>query len=167
MDPFKGKNPFENMGNMNQNPFSSDYLDQVKEMMDQYNSVLNEDFWTNMNGMGNPKKRKKMSGFPVEMWESDDQLFVLAYIPGVRETRQVKTSFISEKKINIKSKLLSEQPPTAKRQLATEMSDSFTERDVILPYEVESDNYSINVEKGITTLIFSKVDSNENVPFDF
>lgn len=166
MDPFKSRNPFENMGEMNQNPFSSSYLDQVKEMMEQYNSVLNEEFWDNVHGMGNQKKKRKMRSFPIEMWESDDELFVLAHIPGVKETRQVKTSFLSEKKVKVKAKLLSDQPPTAKRQLATELSDLF-ERDVTLPYTVESDNYSIHVDEGITTIIFGKVDSFVNVPFDF
>lgn len=164
MDPFMGKNPFSNMGMMNQHPFASDYLDQVQEAMEQYNSVFNDEFWSNVDNVGNQNRARKMTSFPIEMWESDKELFVLAHIPRVKETRQVKISFLSKKRIKIKAKLLSDQPETSKRQLVSELSDPSIERDVTLPYAVKSDSYSTFVDEGVTTLIFEKM---EPVPFDF
>ncbi|MFC4556857.1 hypothetical protein ACFO3D_01385 [Virgibacillus kekensis] len=166
MDPFKSKNPFGEMGNINHNPLSAEYLDQIKEMMEQYNSVLNEEFWNNIQGISN-RGRKKMEGFPIELWESDEELFIQAYIPGVKDTRRIKVSFLSDKKLKIKATQKSEQPTTAKRQLASDFTDSHIERYVKLPYEVETDNYSIHTEAGIVTLIFNKIHRGVKVPFDF
>jgi HSP20 family molecular chaperone IbpA len=168
MDPFKNKSLFGNMGQMNQHPFSTEHLNQIKEMVEQYNSVLNEEFWSSINGMGNQKGSKKWSTFPIDMWESDDELFVLAYIPGIKETNQVKTSFMTERKIRIKGQVAFSQPPSTTRQLASELPNNILQRDLTLPYPVESDNYSVHLEEGVTTLILKKSDTTEiNVPFDF
>ncbi|MFZ3579866.1 Hsp20/alpha crystallin family protein [Virgibacillus sp. DJP39] len=166
MDPFQGNNPFGNLGKMNAQQFPTDYLEQVKDAMEQYNSVFNQEFWNNINGIGANKRHNKRQHFPIEIWESDKELFVLAYIPGIKETRQVKAAFLSEEKMKIKAKLESEQPLTAIRKLDTELSKVLVERDIILPYPVKSDNYTVHVDQGVTTLIFEKINPFENTPFD-
>lgn len=57
LDPFNGKNPFEHTGPMSQNPFSTDYLEQIKEMIDQYNAVLTDDFWRSIHGLKNQQRK--------------------------------------------------------------------------------------------------------------
>ncbi|MDA7025094.1 hypothetical protein PJ311_00555 [Bacillus sp. CLL-7-23] len=51
-------------------------------MVKQYHSLLNDDFWSNIHGLGT-SRRKKTQTIPVEIWENDKNLFLSIVAPGL------------------------------------------------------------------------------------
>lgn len=162
MDPFGGKNPFGSF----ERGFSEEYFEDIRKMVDRYTNILNDDFWNSVNGMERKIKEQSFSRIPIEIWESDDQLFILAFVPSISKTKQVKAIINAPDQMTIEANLSPLQPPNATNRLFSELTHQKMTRQIQLPCEVDQNNHQVYVEKGLAIFSLNKDENQLDISFN-
>jgi HSP20 family molecular chaperone IbpA len=140
--------------------FTQQYLTDMKGMMKQLNQSLNEGFWENLRNITAPAAHLNSTNqppFPIEIWETDDQYYLLAGIPGLKSVRDIRVSFIDSKTVLIRAK----PPMLVPAQHAVNLHSDFQktapfERKINLPGPVRKKSYTSSYNQGVFTMQFSK-----------
>lgn len=148
---------------------SPDYFLELKKMVQQYNEILSDDFWRNLQNM-NRRKRQNQPVVPIEIWENEQHLILLIVMPGM-DVNNIKITYHSPKHITFQSKLKTIQPPEAHNLLHSELPRYTLNRDIELPIPVKPDQHSISTNRdGVVTCTFTKEEIRQNqiqIPLDF
>lgn len=165
MDFFKQKDGFP-FNAMPQPEFTPERIHELKKMVKQYHSVLNDDFWSDIHGLGT-SKRKSEPMIPIELWESDQNVCLSIIAPGLSDLNQAKVFFHNDQLLTLKIKIHSIKPTSGNQLIYSDLPQQAYEREIFLQKSVKTANYSKNYENGILTYTFKKSDDELNIPFDF
>jgi HSP20 family molecular chaperone IbpA len=135
-----------------------DHFNNIKEMMKQYKQVLNDDFWKEMsNPHSNMAKQKKgLKHIPIEIWETDKIYQVLAFIPGIKNQKQVEINFTGDNVLVLSVKKPSRNSYTYGTLVYSELENQNMHRNIKLPIPVITDSYTMSYENGILKVILKK-----------
>lgn len=158
--------------------FSPEYLNQIKTMVKQYNSVMTDDFWGDLNGLtGGYKKEKAIQMLPIEIWENKDSLYLSMIVPGLEGLKDAKLFFENDQVVILKINSPSYKPAGAEILLRSETPQQMYERQIKLGKPVKTTDYSSSYQGGILTYTFAKIQGSWNdqvnsqneleIPFDF
>ncbi|RSK27534.1 hypothetical protein EJF36_11960 [Bacillus sp. HMF5848] len=167
MDFFNQKNGFPfNM--MPQQQFNPEQLHSIKQMVKQYNTIINDEFWGDVHGLAAAKNTRETPNVPIEIWENDKYLFVTVIIPNLTDLKHVKIFFKNNQRFTLKIKMPSYKPEGAVTLLASNCPQRVFEKEVSLKKPVNTSDYSYSYEGGILLYTFQKA-ANEtlDIPFDF
>src|SRR5699024_11985365 len=81
-----------------QNQFTPEHLHHIKQMVKQYHSLLNEDFWKNIYGLS---KQHTLQMLHIEIWESKNSLFLSIIFSGLANMNEATLDFHSEQVVTI------------------------------------------------------------------
>lgn len=137
-----------------QNQFTPEHLHHIKQMVKQYNSLLNEDFWQNIYGLS---KQHTLQVLPIEIWESNDSLFLSIVAPGLSDMNEAALEFHSDQEVTLTVKANSLKPVNADQLLKSELPQQTYKREIFLPKRVDPFDYSSSYERGVITYVFIKV----------
>lgn len=168
MSEFNNKNnPFSYLNYGQQ--FSPDYLNNIKEMVNNFNSVLNDDFWNDVNQFtGMNQKRQKKDLVPIEIWENETYYYVNLLVPGLVDASDTSVHFFSDQRIGIKARVSANQPVGAKALVLSEFPQTFFKKEINLPQPVNGERYTKNLENNILLLTLEKKEDNSiELPFNF
>lgn len=167
MDFFKQKNGFPFQA-MPQPQFDPESMLELRKMVKQYHSILNDDFWGDIHGLGT-SKRKQVQLIPVEIWDSEQNIYLTIIAPGLKDLNHTKIFFHNDQVLTLKIKHHSIKPPGAHALLTSELPQDMYEREIFLPKAVVTSDYSSSYEAGILTYVFKKAndESELEIPFDF
>jgi HSP20 family molecular chaperone IbpA len=171
------ENGMPKMGNQTLNPFnqtqSLQQLKAVKQMVKEYQSVLNDEFWDGLKGINS---KKKVTILPIEIWEDETNIYLFVVAPGLDSLKNAKIEFEAKNLLRLKVKGHSLKPTSGHAKFSfSEMPVNEYERDIDLPVKVDAD-YSASYEEGVLSYTFQKIKSNppeqkeENkahIPFNF
>ncbi|MFC4321535.1 Hsp20/alpha crystallin family protein [Litchfieldia salsa] len=167
-------NPMEFFNKKDGFPFSAipqsqinpESLHEMKKMVKQYHSMLNDDFWGDIQGLGSNKK-KQSQRIPVEIWESDENIYLLIVAPGLTSINHTKIEFNTDQLLTLKMKLKSLRPNRAMSLLSSELPQNTYVREISLKRSVKTTDYTSSYEDGVLTYTFKKVSDELDIPFDF
>ncbi|WP_170287612.1 hypothetical protein [Aquibacillus halophilus] len=165
MDFFKQKDGFPFNG-MPQPEYSPEKIYEMKKMVKQYQSVLNDDFWGDIHGLGTNKK-KKVQMIPYEIWENDQNYYLSVICPGLQDRNHAKIFFHNDQVLTLKIKHHSIKPIGAVALVSSDLPQKPYEREIFLQKSVVTSDYSSTYENGILTYTFKKVNDEFEIPFDF
>ncbi|QOR67404.1 hypothetical protein IM538_04485 [Cytobacillus suaedae] len=166
MDFFNRKDGGYPFYSMPQPEFTPENMHDLKKKIRQYQSVLNEEFWGDIQGLGT-RKRNKIQIIPIEIWESDENVFLLVAAPGLSTINHAKIIFQNDQILTLKIKTHSMKPAGAHTILDTEFPQHSYEREIFLKVSVITSDYSSSYEDGVLTYVFRKVKDTLDIPFDF
>lgn len=127
-------------------------MQQIQQLLDRLNTT--------------EKNVKKASpSFPIQMWENDHHIYVLAGIPGLRNGNEVKVHFIDPTHLLLQAKAMIHRP---ERNCHMIYSDFITnnERVIELSQPVSSKTYSTQYTNGLYMLILNKLEENIEISLD-
>ncbi|WP_078544548.1 Hsp20 family protein [Litchfieldia alkalitelluris] len=165
MDFFNKKDgfPFNAMPQSEINPKS---ILEMKKMVKQYHSLLNDDFWGDIHGLRTSKK-KQTQMIPVEIWEDVKHIYLCIVAPGLPSMKYAKIHFNTDQILTLKVKSHSLKPSQAVTLLSSDLPQQYYEREIPLPKSVKMSNYTSSYEDGVLTYTFIKEDNELEIPFDF
>lgn len=149
------------------NPFSQEHLEAIKGMVEQYNQVLTDDFWQNIYGLNVNRNHRSLNFIPVDIWETVDQFYVIAAIPGIRDTSNIKISFPESQKVMIKCKFSSFRPRKSSSPITKELPKDMLQREIRLPYPVKTRSHTSSYHNGVLKLVLTKDDPDLDIPLEF
>lgn len=145
--------PSGDFGDFFQNQFTPEHLHHIKQMMKQYHSLLNEDFWKNIYGLS---KQHTLQVLPIEIWESKESLFLSIIVPGLANMNEATLDFHSEQEVTITVKANSIKPVNAEQLLKSELPQQTYQREILLPKRVDPFDYTSSYERGVITYVLIK-----------
>lgn len=152
-------NPFDFFNNNQSFPFkmhpqfSPEYLQDIRQMVKQYQAMFNEDFWKNISNLN---QNGEIQRLPIEIWENDDFIFLMVIAPGLNDLDETDVYFQSDQLLTLFIKSHTVKPETATVLLKSELPKGNYEREIYLPKPVKTMDYSVSQENGILTYIFKK-----------
>ncbi|WP_102346185.1 Hsp20/alpha crystallin family protein [Bacillus sp. Marseille-P3661] len=146
--------------------FSPEYLQEIRNMVKQYNSVFNSEFWGTVHGL-NTLKGRNLRIFPFELWECDEFLYLCLVVPGLSKIDDVKLNFHSHQIVSFKVKQRSMKPGGAKNLLKSELPQKEYEREIHLKTPIQTTDFSASYEDGVLVYTFKKVEAQLDIPADF
>lgn len=156
--------------NMHNHKQSLQHLQEIKNMMKEYRTVIDEEFWGGVNGL----RKQKPIGLPVELWESKKHVYLLILAPGLKSIKQAKIEFKSSKLLEFKVESHSIKPEKDLLLVYSELPVDKYEREIQLSSPIIIGKYSSSFENGIITYTFFKDKSEHtaqtkqiNIPFNF
>jgi HSP20 family molecular chaperone IbpA len=170
---FKHNDPFTPINNHpfshHQEHYPKDYLKQIKGMMDKYNQYMDGHFWQTINNLQSVSKLKEesMNHIPIEIWETDEQYYLLAYLPGLKKKEDIRLLFEDNETLLLRAKISSLQPAVRSTKLHSEFPNQVLKRKVTFPESVSTKSYSISYNEGIVSVTLQKKEENLDIPFDF
>ncbi|WP_186576654.1 Hsp20/alpha crystallin family protein [Aquibacillus kalidii] len=173
----QNNDPFSFMNQMNNGQFSPQYLDNIREMVKNFNSVLNEDFWKDIQGFtgsGNNQRRnpRQRELVPCEIWENEENYYISILIPGLTTASNAYLHFYNDQKLMIKAQASPIQPTGAKSLIATDFPHQTVEKEIDLPGPIRIEQYTKSFEHNILHIVLEKKQDtsqsdNFTIPFDF
>jgi HSP20 family molecular chaperone IbpA len=177
LQPNRGESP---QGGSASSPLSPNFnFGQLNTMMDRLNMFLNNDLMRQMYNMqantpnfsntqhANPEQKVQQNrNVPIQIWENNQQIYVLASLPGLKNSEDVKVTFLDDKRIRLRAKANTNRPERNSRMVQSEFPKSVIERDIELPQPVSTTSYSANYQDGLYTLTLHKLDEEYEIPFD-
>lgn len=146
--------------------FNPEQIHEYKKMVKHYHSFLNDDFWGDIHGLGTSKK-KNVQLIPIEVWESEEHLYLSIISPGLPDLNHAKIIFHNDQALTLKIKTRSTRPIGAVTLLSSELPQHSYEREIFLQKSVITSDYSSSYEGGVLTYTFKKADDELEIPFDF
>lgn len=158
-------------------PMGSPYsMLQLQEMMERLNHFLSNDLmrymynlqahnpnFTTMPSRDTPKPAEVTKQMPIQLWETEQHMYVLASIPGQKSSDDVKVTFVSDRLLRLRAKGPTSRPERNSRIVATEFPRGIIERDVELPHAVKTKTYSAQYSDGLYTLTLHKLDEDVEI----
>lgn len=141
--------------------FSQENMVQFKKMINQFNTVFNDDFWESVSRVNKLVKGKPGGSIPVEIWEDRDWLYIVALVAGIKDTQSIKIRFKDDSTLILKVKYPLLKPVEDSFMVETEIP-GFEEREINLPQPVKSSDYELDLNEGILTLSLAKQSRNED-----
>jgi HSP20 family molecular chaperone IbpA len=138
--------------------FSSESINKIKEMANQMNSLLNDDFLENIYGRTRSRHRNNRNNVPIEIWENNEELFLLLVLPGLETKNSYKIHFKSEEELVFQAKTEALQPPSGKMLMTSELPHHGVKSHITLPSPVKTENFTSYYENGVLTFVFKKHD---------
>lgn len=156
-DPFSHMKNFQNSIPDFEHP-NFDHFNNIKEMMKQYRQVLNDDFWREMsNSQSNMVNQKKsLKHIPIEIWETEKIYHVLAFIPSIKNQKQVEITLTGDHVLVLSVKNPSRKNYTHGTLVYSELENQYMHRNIKLPLPVITDSYTMSYENGILKIILKK-----------
>lgn len=135
-----------------------DHFNHIKEMMKQYKQVLNDDFWKEMSNphFNMTNQKNSLKHIPIEVWETDKVYQLLAFIPGIKNQKQVGIKFIGDNVLVLNVKKPLRNSYTYGTLVYSELENPNMQRNIKLPISVITDSYTMSYENGILKLILKK-----------
>ncbi|MBM7663475.1 HSP20 family molecular chaperone IbpA [Bacillus mesophilus] len=165
MEFFKGKEGFP-FSAMSKSHFNPEELYEIKNMVKQYHSILNEDFWADIHGV-KAKKKKRDPIIPIEIWENDKYVYLSIIYPGLPDIKYARIHFQNDQIVKVKIKNHSLKPEGAVTLLSSDLPQNTYEREIFLGKSVITSDYSSSYEDGVLTYTFIKIKDEIEIPFDF
>ncbi|WP_456275194.1 Hsp20/alpha crystallin family protein [Bacillus sp. AK128] len=165
MDFFKGKDGFP-FNAIPESQFNPEDLYDLKKMVKQYHSMLNEDFWSDIHGM-RVKKNKREPVIPIEVWENDKFVYLSVICPGLPDIKYARIQFQNDQDLKLILKSHSIKPEGATTLLSSELPQNNFEREIHLKKSVVTTDYSSSFEDGVLSFTFIKIKDEIEIPFDF
>jgi HSP20 family molecular chaperone IbpA len=171
--PFSSNGPFSHGDPFQQNnhQFPKDYFKQIKGMMSDFQHTFDQEFWRNIQGLHSTthKKRTQLNFIPIEVWETEEEYYILANTPGIKKEQNILLEFESNQSLTIKIKVPLFRPSYGSKKLHSEFSSTPIERKIDLPQPVSIKSYTLSCKDGICYIILKKIVEKEevNIPFDF
>lgn len=159
----KGGFPFNAIPDSQINPES---IYEMKKMVKQYHALLNDDFWGDIHGL-RTSRSKKGQIIPVEIWENEENLFLLIIVPGLPNMNHAKIHFNNNQTLTLKVKARSLKPHNGVTLLTNELPQHSYEREIFLHRSVNTSDYTSSYENGVLTYTFTKMNDELEIPFDF
>jgi HSP20 family molecular chaperone IbpA len=148
-----------------------DQFQHLNAMMQRLNGFLNNDLLRHMYNLNNPNpapqpppnaahmsQQIRRGTIPVQLWETDKQIYLIASLPGIKNSQDIKVTLKDELTVKIRAKMPSFQPEQSSRIIESEFPKSNMEREIKLPSPVSTKSYSSQYEDGVLTLILTKLD---------
>ena len=146
--------------------FSPEKLKEFKKMIKQYHSILNDDFWGNIQGVGT-KKEKNIEILPIEIWEDAENIYLSVVCPGLQEINHAKIFFHNDQVLTLKIKRHSIQPKDTVTLILSDLPQLSYEREIFLQKSVVTSDYCSSYEDSVLTYTFKKAKDELKIPFDF
>lgn len=140
---------------------SQENMVQFKKMVNQFNTVFNDDFWESVSRLNKFIKGKTGGSIPVEIWENRDYLYIVALVAGIKDKQSIKIRFRDDSTLILKVKYPLLKPVEDSFMVETEVS-GFEEREINLPQAVKSSDYELDLNEGILTLSLAKQSRSED-----
>ena len=131
--------PFNAMPQQQQ--FSLENMHEIKKMGQHDHSGLNDEFWGDMHGVAQSKK-KKTEIIPVEVWENKENIYLIIVCPGLSTINHAKIFFHTDQVLTLKIKTHSLKPDGATTLLLSELPQQSYEREISLKKSVVTSDYS-------------------------
>src|SRR5699024_7458141 len=131
-----------------QNQFTPEHLHHIKQMVKQYHSLLNEDFWKNIYGLS---KQHTLQMLPIEIWESKDSLFLSIIVPGLVNMNEPTFVLHIEHEVTITLKPNTIKPKNTEKLYKSKLTQQTYQREVLLPKRVNLFHYTSSYERGVIT----------------
>ncbi|MBB6454012.1 HSP20 family molecular chaperone IbpA [Salirhabdus euzebyi] len=164
-DFFNKKNGFP-FNAIPETQFNPEHIHDLKQMIKQYHSVLNDDFWGDIHGL-RTSKRKGIEIIPIEIWEDEENLYLIIVAPGLQNKSHAKIYFHNDQALTLKIKTHSLKPVQSTQLITSDLPQNYYEREIFLKKSVLTSSYSSSYEKGVLTYTFNKVNDELEIPFDF
>ncbi|KKB34244.1 Hsp20/alpha crystallin family protein [Bacillus thermotolerans] len=159
----KGNYPFQQADHP---VFPMEHLHEVKSMIKHYHSILNEDFWSQVHQLS-MNKHQSIQLFPIEIWESEDYIYLSVIIPGLANFQQVRLRFHNDQTAVLHIHSPSSKPGDAQTLVKSELPQQPYERDICFRTPVDTADYSFSYEHGVLTYTLKKKKERLDIPFDF
>lgn len=141
---------------------SQENMVQFQKMVNQFNTVFNDDFWESVSRLNRLIKGKPGGGgIPIEIWENRDYLYVVALVAGIKDKQNIKIRFRDNSTLILKVKYPLLKPVEDGFMVETEVP-GFEEREINLPQPVQSSDYELDLNEGILTLSLAKQSRSED-----
>lgn len=177
MEPNRGEGP---LGGQASAPMMPNFnFGQLNSMMERLNVFLNNDLMKHMYNLqsnvpnfsntqhADPDQRAQQNrGVPIQIWENNQQIYVLASIPGLKNSDDVKVIFLSDTHVRLRAKPSTNRPERSSRMVQSDFPKTFFERDIELPQAVSTAKYSTNYKDGLYTLTLHKLEEEYEIPFE-
>lgn len=155
-------------------PFTPNFnMGQLNAMMQRLQHFLNNDLMRNMYNLqaqvptyanANPvPAQNKGESIPIQIWENDRNIYVLASLPGVKNSDDVKVTFLDDKKIRLRTKAPSYRPERNSRIVQSDFPKQALERLIELPQAVSPKTYSASFKEGLYTLTLNKLEDDYEI----
>jgi HSP20 family molecular chaperone IbpA len=146
-------------------------LGEIKQLVHKYRSVMNDQFWGQLNELNN----KKVTILPIELWKNEHHIYLLVAAPGLKKMKNARITFHSDQDIHLKIRAHSLKPERVTQFIKSELPTQMYERTIRLPEPVLIDEYTSNFNQGVLKYIFTLKDNRHhsyrnqsvNIPFDF
>ncbi|TXC85982.1 hypothetical protein FS935_18175 [Metabacillus litoralis] len=166
MDFFNNKNGFPFQEALSQPHVNPESLQGIKNMVKQYQTILNDDFWGEINGL-RKHKIKKEPVLPIELWENVEHIYLLIVCPGLPDLQHAHILFQNDQECTLKIKTNSLMPANDVALLSTELPQQYVEREISIGKSVNTSDYSSSYEDGLLTYKFQKAKNTIDIPIDF
>ncbi|MBM7603017.1 HSP20 family molecular chaperone IbpA [Metabacillus crassostreae] len=166
MEFFHKKNGFPFQDALSQPHVNPESLQGIKDMVKQYQTILNDDFWGEVNGL-RKHKTKNEPVLPIEIWENDENIYLLVVSPGLPDLQHAQIFFENDYECKLKIKTNSLMPKNDVTLLSTELPQQFYEREISIGKAVDTSDYSSSYEDGLLTYKFQKAKNTIDIPIDF
>lgn len=141
--------------------FSQENMVQFQKMVNQFNTVFNDDFWESVSRLNKLIKGKPGGSIPIEIWENRDYLYIVALVAGIKDKQSIKIRFRDDSTLILKVKYPLLKPVEDGFMVETEVP-GFEEREINLPQPVKSSDYDLDLNEGILTLSLAKQSRSED-----
>lgn len=144
-------------------------MGQLNTMMERLGNFLNNDLMRNMQNLQahapnftntrpaqTSNQTRQSNSIPIQLWENDQQIYVLASLPGLKNSDDVKITFLDEKRIRIRAKSPVYRPEKNSKMVQSEFPKATIEREVELPQPVSTKSYSSTFKDGLYSLTLQK-----------
>lgn len=166
MDFFNNKNGISFQEALSQPHIHPESLHGIKKMVKEYQTILNDDFWGDINGL-RTNKRKNESILPVEIWEDEKNIYLLVVTPGLQDLQHAQISFQNDQECILKIKSNSLMPKNDVTLVSTELPQQYYEREIFIGKSVNTLDYSSSYEDGLLTYKLQKAKNTIDIPIDF
>lgn len=151
-------------------------MGQINGMIARLQSLLNHDFMRSMynlqaNNYSNARysatsteQNTSKTVFPIQLWETEQHLYVLASIPGLKSSNEIKVQFPTDDKVLIRTKMPTHRPAQKSHLLHSEFLSGALEREVSLSQPVSTKSYSASYVNGLYTLTLHKQERDIDIP---
>jgi|GEM_PF-5303081 len=147
---------------------STEYLNEINEMVNNLNKVMNnQDFWQGIQTF-HPQtsaKRRHTFSIPIEMFETDKEIIILAFVPGVKK-KEINIFFENNRLVVLDFYIAKKLIPRASL-LYSEIPKNKVKRKIRLPQAVETGRFTTNYENGILTISLFKQKYEDVNEYDF
>ncbi len=151
-------------------------MGQLNAMMQRLSSFLNNDLMRNMYNLQanaptfsntrppqTSNQMKQNHSIPIQLWENNQQIYVLASLSGLKSSEDVKVTFLDDNRIRIRAKAPIYRPEKNSRVVKSEFPRNVIEREIELPHPVSPKSYSANFKDGLYTLTLHKLEDDYEI----
>jgi HSP20 family molecular chaperone IbpA len=134
-------------------------LTNMNQLLTEMDNLLNHNLNTYLNqqSYATQMPASSTSNIPLQLWESDESIYLLASLPGIKSIKEIQVKIEDPQTVVIKGRIGSLKPEPTCRILHSEIAMlQELERKIQLPSPVATKSFTTNFADGILTIKFNK-----------